>query len=194
MTAIGRSKVKIWVVPADTAPSTLDSTSPYSTTNELGYIAGEIKSYDKSGGENDVESDAVFGGFIDKEKPTTQFELSFEVVPSLEKSGLWEGMLYGEDTNTGVLSAAASVPDNRAVYIEAKKSDTAVSGWGFNNASVTVLDQSHEAEDNMTQNLTLKFGPTTDDGVSNYIFNSYARDTTFEGITDLPDWSALDNN
>lgn len=194
MTAIGRSKVKIWVVPANTAASTLVSTSPYSPTNTLGYIAGEIKSYDKSGGENDVESDVVFGGFVDKEKPTTQFELSFEVVPSMEKSGLWEGMVYGEDVNTGVLSAAASLPGDRSVYIEAKHSTTYASGWGFNNASVTVLDQGHESEDNMTQNLTLKFSPTTADGVSNFIFNSKTRNSTFDGIEDLPAWTALDNN
>ena len=193
MTAIGRSKVKMWVVPANTAASTLVTTSPYSTSNTLGYIAGEIKSYDKSGGENDVESDPVFGGFVDKEKPTTQFELSFEIVPSLEKSGLWEGMVYGEDTATGVLSAAASLPGDRAVFIQATNTTNAT-GWGFNNASVTVLDQSHEAEDNMTQSLTLKFGPTTDSGVTNYMFNSTARDSSFGDINDLPAWTALDNN
>ena len=195
MTAVSRSRTKIWVVPAGTAASALVTTSPYSSSNTEGYIAGEIKSYNKSGGENDVESDAVFGGFVDKEKPTTQFELSLDIVPSLEKAGLWEAMVYGADVSTGVLSAAATLPADRAVYIEGANSDgTKVSGWGFNNCSVTTLDQEHEADDNMTQTLNLKFSPTNNSGVSNFIFNSTTRDSTFDSIQDLPVWTSLDNN
>jgi hypothetical protein len=194
MTAVSRSRVKIWVVPGDTAASTLVTTSPYSSSNTLGYISGEIKSYSKTGGENEVESDPVFGGFVDKEKPQSQFELAFEVVPSLEKAGLWEAMVYGVDTNTGVYSSAADLPKDRAVFLEATDGTTNFSGWGFNNCSVTVLDQEHNADDNMTQNLTLKFSPTSNDGVANFIFNSTTQDTSFTGITDLPAWTALDNN
>jgi hypothetical protein len=196
MTAVSRSITKIWVVPAGTAASSLVTTSPFAKdTNELGYVAGETKSYSKSGGETDVESEAVFGGFIDKEKPQTQFEVGFEIVPSVEASGLWEEMVYGEDTATGVLSSAAAIPGNRAVYIEAIRPDGSfASGWGFNECSVTVLDQEHNADDNQSQNLTLKFSPTTEGGVANFIFNSTARDANFDSITELPSWSSLDNN
>ena len=193
MTAISRSKVKIWVVPAGTAASTLVTTSPYDSGNVLGYITGEIKEYSKTGGENDVESDPVFGGFVDKEKPQSQFELDFEIVPSLEKAELWEAMVYGEDSATGVLSSGAALPVDRAVFIEATDS-TNPAGWGFNNCSATVLDLAHNADDNMTKNLNLKFSPTNNSGVANYIFNSKSRDTSFDAITDLPAWTALDNN
>ncbi len=66
MVAISRSKVNIYIVSADTALSDLTATDIYK---------GDIKSYSKSGGEKDVESDPVFGGFVDKEKPISQVEL-----------------------------------------------------------------------------------------------------------------------
>ena len=195
MTAISRTKTKLWVVASDTAASDLVTTSPYSSTVTEGYITGEIKSYSKSGGDTDVESDPVFGGYVDKEKPQSQFELGFEIVPSLEKAHLWEEMVYGSDVLTGVLSAAASRPADRAVYIQAEKADGSFpEGWGFNNCNVTVLDMEHNADDNQTKNLTLKFSPTTENDVTNYIFNSYSRDTTFTGIEKLPRWDGLDNN
>jgi hypothetical protein len=192
MVAISRSRTKIWVVPANTAASTLVSTSPYSSTNTLGYITGEIKSYAKTGGENDVESDPVFGGYVDKEKPQSQFEVSLDIVPSVDKD-IWEAMVYGEDSNTGVLSSAVAATSDQAMYIEAI-SGTNAKGWGFNNCNVTVLDQEHSADDNQTQTLNMKFSPSDDNGVANFIYNSTARDTSFTSISDLPAWTALDNN
>jgi hypothetical protein len=187
MTAISRSKVKIWVVPASTNASALETTDAYSSTHTSGYITGEIKSYSKSGGENDVESDPVFGGYVDKEKPTTQFELSFDIVPSLEKADLWEAMVYGADN--GALTSAGTKPANRAVFIEALADTTNVAAWGFNNCSVSGLDMEHSADDNMTKTLKMKFSPTDTENHANYIFNSYSRDTTFNGVSDFDNWS-----
>ncbi len=195
MTAISRNRIKIWVVPADTAASSLVTTSAYTTANPLGYIAGEIKSYSKSGGNTDTESDPLFGGFVDKEKAQEQYEFSCDIVPSLELGDLWESMTYGADTKTDVLTASASVPVDRAVFLEGKtSSDTYAVGYGWNNCNVTTLDMEHSAEDNQTKSLTLKTAPATKTNVSNYMFNSYSRDTTFVDIGDLPAWTALDNN
>lgn len=193
MVAISRRRTKIWVVPAGTAASELVSTAPYSSSNVKGFIAGEVKSYSKSGGERDVESDPVFGGFVDKEQPETQVELSFEIVPSFEYGDLWESMFYGYDSENNAYTSAAPVPSNRAVFIEALNGTTSCKGWGFNNAFVTTNDIEHNADDNQTRNLTLKLSPETDLGRPNVIFNSTVKDTTFSEIQDLPAWSAFED-
>lgn len=189
MTAIGRSKVKIWVVPASTAASALVTTTPYTTSNSLGYITGEIKSYNKSGGEQDVESDVVFGGYVDKEKPATQFQVEFDIVPSFEKAIYWEEMMYGY-TDVCYNSAAAK-PADRAVFIEADDG-TNPQAWGFNNCNVSVLDMEHNADDNMTKKMTLKFSPTDSAGIANFIFNSKLKSTSFTGVESLPTWANVD--
>lgn len=177
MTAISRKKVTIYIVDADTAASTLADSDSYK---------GEIKSYAKSGGEKDVESDPVFGGFVDKEKPRSQVELAFEVIPSLEDAPRWDALAYVEDSgNTGVYTMAGE-PSKRAVFIQATDG-TSSQSWGFNNAGVTVYDFEHNADDNQTSNMTLKFSPTDDSGVSNFM-------TAATTVTSLPAWTALDNN
>lgn len=192
MTAVPRSAVKIWVVPAATAPSLLVRTSAWNSTNTLGYIAGEIKTYGRTGGEKDVESDPVFGGFVDKEKPQSQFEIPFEIVPSLERAELWDSMIYGVDP-AGVLTSVSDSVTDRAVFYEGFKTATGAFAYGFDNCSVTSLDIDHSADDNLTKNMTLKFSPTTDSGRANLMFNSASRDETFADVSDLPNWTDLDN-
>jgi len=189
MTAVSRSKVKIWVVPASTAASALVTTAPYSATVTTGYIAGQIKSYNLSGGELDVESDPVFGGYVDKEKPQSQFELSLDVIPSLEQMHLWESMIYG--VAGGVLTSAATRPGARAVFIEGIDSTSNPVAWGFNNCKITSQEMDHPADDNQTKTLKMKFAPTDDSTHANYMFNSYSRDTTFTGVKALPVWTAV---
>jgi len=182
MTAISRSKVNIYIASAGTNLASLAATDK---------IEGEIKEYSKSGGEEDVESDPVFGGFIDKEKPISQVEISLEVIPKInENQDRWDAFTYALDT-TGVYTMASETstqPTNKVICIEAI--DT-VSGkyktWGFNNAKVTVFDLSHNADDNQTGNITFKFSPTDDSGVSNFQTLGTAR-------ASMPDWDELDNN
>jgi hypothetical protein len=188
MTAISRSKVKIWVVPVNTASTLLETTSPYSKTVTMGYIAGEIKSYSLSGGESDVESDPVFGGYVDKEKPQSQYEVSFDVIPSLEMADLWESMVYG--VQGGVLTSAGTKPGDRSIFIEATDG-TNPAAWGFNNCNITNMEFEHPADDNMTKTLNIKFSPTNSLGKPNYIFNSKSRDTTFTGVKLLPVWASF---
>lgn len=193
MTAISRSKTKIWIVDKDTDCSTLT----YAVADDLenstnGYLAGDIKSYSKSGGENDVESDPVFGGFIDKEKPTTQVEVSLEIVPLLDagKADRWDAFTYAEDSsNAGIYTMAtetSTVPDDKMIVIEAGDG-TNYKTVAFNNCNVTVLDMEHNADDNRTYNMTLKFSPTDSSGISNFMTSDII-------ATDMPAWTELDNN
>jgi hypothetical protein len=193
MTAISRSKTKIWIVAADVDPSTLTYSASTDLANTaLGYLSGDIKSYSKSGAENDVESDPVFGGFVDKEKPTTQAELSLEIVPLTDsgKSERWDAMTYAEDTKvSGVYTMAtekSTVPTDRMVIIEADDG-TNEKTLMYNNVNVTVLDLEHNADDNRSYNMTLKFSPTDGNGVSNFATSDLA-------ATAMPAFSALDNN
>lgn len=177
MTAISRDKVSIAIMAAGTDPSGVAETD---------FITGEIKEYSQSGGEKDVESDPHFGGFVDKEKPTSQVEVSFEITPDLADSTRWEAMARSADVATGVYTMAGSITD-KAVFIQA---GNATDGWlsvGFNNANVTTLDMSHNADDNRTNTLNLKLSPTNTSGVSNYMSDG-------TDLASLPDWTALDNN
>jgi len=196
MTAISRSKTKIWIVAADTEPSTLAYTASANVANTAkGYLSGDIKSYSKSGGENDVESDPVFGGFVDKEKPTSQVELSFEIVPLLDagKADRWDAMIYSVDLAASsfgdvysMASETSTIPSDRMVVIEAV-SGTDYKTLMFNNANVTVLDLEHNADDNRTYNISMKFSPTDGNGVSNFVTSDLI-------ATGMPAFSALDNN
>lgn len=175
MTAISRSKVKIAILEAGTDPSAVAPTD---------FIKGEIKSYSKSGGERDVESDPHFGGYVDKEKPVSQVEVSFEVTPSLEDADRWDALAHSVDSS-GVYTLAGEVPD-KAVFIEATDG-TNYKSWAFNNCNVTVLDLEHNADDNLTNTMNMKFSPVNNNGVSNY----QSQATSLAALTA---WSGLDNN
>lgn len=188
MVAISRSKVKIWIEDAGTNPSALVDSDA---------VAGEIKSYAKSGGTKEVESDPVFGGFVDKEKPTEQVEISMEVVPKVDTDqDRWDAMAYAAD-GTGVYTMASSVstqPNDKAIFIGASDG-TNGKAWAFNNCNVTVFDIEHNADDNQTGNITFKFSPENDSGVSNFQTLGGASTTPAIAVTSLlQSWSALDNN
>jgi hypothetical protein len=195
MTAISRNKVKIWIVSAGTAPSTLVNVESSSNTH-AGYISGQIKSYSKSGGDSDVESDPVFGGFVDKEKPTTQVELAFDIVPAMEAANAdrWDYYSYTEETvgaktvytmASDNLDASAVAASDKAVFIQALNG-TDYKTIAVNNAQVTVLDMEHNADDNRTYSMTMKFSPTNSSGVSNFMTGKLS-------ATSMPNWSQLNN-
>lgn len=186
MVAISRSRTKIWIVAGDTNASSLVSSAVYSSSNTNGYLAGEIKSYSKSGGEDDVESDPVFGGYVDKEKPTSQFELSFEIVPDVDADGSgkreWESLVYAENNSDGVFTTKGTA-GYKAIYIQATDG-TAYKAWGFNNCNAVSLDMEHSADDNQTLTLNFKFSPTDSEGIPNFQY-------TAQAVSNLVAWASL---
>jgi len=179
MSAISRSKVKIAVMDVDVNPSAIV---------ESDYITGEIKSYDVSGFERDTESDPHFGGYVDKEKPVSQGEISFEITPALgTDADRWEALARSEDVaNAGTYTLAGEVAD-KSVFIQAGSSSDGYISMAYNNVNVTTLDMSHNADDNRVYNFNMKLSPTNPSGVSNYM----AKETDMDS---LPAWTALDNN
>jgi hypothetical protein len=172
MVAISRSKVKIYIAPVDTNPTSL-------ATSDL--ITGEIKSYKRSGGEDDLETDAVFGGFVDKEKPISQVELEFEVIPSIgTNSDRWDALIYGTTNSVYTFNTAAA---NKSVFILAQDGANFKS-WGFNNCNGVTFDLEHNADDNQTGTFKFKFSPTTPTGQSNFMSKALA-------LTAMPNWTTL---
>jgi len=177
MTAVKRDFVKIAIVAAATNATDLAETD---------FIKGEIKSYSKSGGEKDVESVPHFGGDVDKEKPRSQIELSFDVTPSMEDAARWENIAYGTATVGGsTIFLSSKDPSEKAVFIEATDSSGKIT-YAFDNCGVTVLDLEHDAEDNMTKTLNLKLGSQNINGRANYAIAKLA-------TSEFPNWSALPN-
>ena len=173
MTAISRKKVKIWISALDTAPSTLQNTD---------VIAGEILTYNKTGGEDDVESIPVFGGFVDKEKPRSQVELSFDVIPSIgTNSARWDSYIYG--TNIGGVYVMSSDAANKAIFIQAANGSDYMS-YAFNNCNAVKFDIEHNADDNRTGTLSFKMSPEDENGISNFMGKAVA-------VTSLPNWTQL---
>jgi len=178
MVAIKRKFVNIWVTDADVDPSSLATSDA---------IVGEISNYSLTGGQDDVESQPVFGGYVDKEKPRDQFEVAFEIIPKIDSNAdRWDSFIYGEDgSNTGVYTSASSA-GNKAIFIQANDSATSTyKSYGFNNCNAVNLDFDHAADDNRTASMTFKFSPSTSAGVPNFMTSDIA-------ITSLPDWDALD--
>lgn len=182
MTAISRQRVKIWIAPVGTAASTLI----YTGSTALAPIKGEIKSYARSGGEDQVDSTPVFGGFVDEEKPSSQVEVSFDVIPSLENGTRFDALINGQDSaNPGVYTMASQAA-NRTIFIEASDGTNHFS-WGFNNCNAVSYTNDHSADGNRMGKLSFKFSPTNSNGVSNYMAKTVV-------ATALPAWTALDNN
>jgi hypothetical protein len=177
MTAINRNMVRIAIMEAGTNPSAVQETD---------YIRGEIKSYNKTGGDKEVESDPHFGGDVRKDQPRNEIEISFEITPSLDNASRWENLSYGTEVVGGqtiyVTSADAT---DKAVFIENITGTTAMS-WAFDEALVTTLDIDHNADDVQTKSLNLKLAPQNQNGRTNFM----AVETTIEA---MPAWTSLAN-
>lgn len=187
MTAISRNMVKMWLVSAGTNPSSLVTTAVWTSSVTGGYIPGQIKSYTKSGGDVDVETVPVFGGYVDKEKAAAQIELELTIIPALENSLFnWQAIAASVDTTTTPVvytSKNVSLTD-RAFFIQAVDSTAGSESWAWNNCTVTVMDQEHDAEDNLMYTLRLKLSPTDSSGIPNY-------QTSKRAVTSLINWSSL---
>ena len=168
MAAINRGDVNIYIVEAGQPGSALAASD---------IVSGEITSWGLSGGNKDVESVAAFGGFIDKEKPREQFELTLDIVPKIDtlSSNRWDTYKYG----AGLTSATEGT--NKAIFVEASDG-TNKKTWAFNNAFAVTWDPSHSADDNMSGSFTFKFSPTDDAGNANLQTSNIAAST-------IPAWS-----
>lgn len=176
MPSIQRSNVRIWIVPADTAPSALLS----ATTFPYGEVRGQITNYNLSGGESDVESVPAFGGFIDKTKPTEQLEVSLEITPDITAATdavRWDALTrarqvvgsfnYYTLSSNSTSSTTVTIPGKAMIAVQALVG-TNPHSMAYNNCDITQFELDHSADDSRTINLTFKLSPQTVSGIANY--------------------------
>lgn len=168
--------IKIYIDEAGTAASSIDTSNVFD---------GQITSVSRSGGEESVESEAAFNGFIRNKPPRSIIEWSMDLAPTEGNDVDWTSFLYGEDTDVGstdpVYTSSIS-PSDKLVVIEEYSEGGIVGTHVLDNASVTSPDETNDATDVKRRSLTFSAAPQTEDGSPNY---SYHSNVDVSGLTDL---------
>jgi hypothetical protein len=137
-------------------------------------VIGEITNWTQSGMDRETESIPVIGGFVDKEQPRSQGEISFDIIvanTSTTTLDRWNNMAM----STGKSDAE---PVDKAVFIYATNGTTSTT-LGINNANITSMERKMDADDMLRFSITMKFSPTTSLGVSNLRTSSVAYSSSF---------------
>lgn len=167
MAGIKRDNMKIFIVAANTAGSSL-------TTSDA--IVGEITNWGRSGGEEDFETIYTVGGDLEKDMPRSQMELSFDVIindasaTTLDRyDTYWMGS-NGESSGNA---------QSKAIFIS-NVSDAGVwKTWAFNNCKAVTWEPEFEAEDLVRGSITFKFNSLTSTGASNLKSSALSYSTSF---------------
>lgn len=173
--ALSGDDVTIYIEAADT-DSGVDGAG---LTNSYQF---EVTSFDIGGGSKDIESIAVFGGgFINKNKPQEQIEVSMDVIlrhgSDVDK---WDALWYSVDGTTKKLVFT----DPKAIIIE--NNDGTNFYWNaWNNATITNFDKEFSAEDEWRGTISFKLSAATATGISNIQFG---KTDLFTG-TDILKWN-----
>lgn len=168
--------VTIWFAPADQVGTNL--TGAGATAKQ---VESFVTSFDESGGERDVESQVVFGGGnINREKPQTQKELSFDIIlrhsPGVDT--------FKKIESRQVIEADGTGDDFVVGAIIIQQSDGTNYYWqAYNNVLAVVFDTEFEAENEWRGTINFKLSPTNPSGTSNIKFG------VADVETDLTSWS-----
>jgi len=156
--AIFPEEATIYIVAADAASSSATGLN----------VTAEVTNFTSSGGEEDVESVPVFGGGnIDKVKPRTQIEVSFDVVLRYGASSSvlkWDEFAMGTAASSTVSSDGDAVP--KAIYIQFTDGSNYYT-MAYNNAKGITFEPDVAADDMATGTMTFKLSPTDADGNPN---------------------------
>jgi len=149
-------EAKIYIAAADTDGADL-------TDTEL--VTGEVSNFSESGGEEDIESIAVFGGGnMDKTNPRTQIEVSFDIEmqydPDEGVSTKWDAFKYG----AGLTSATSGTKKVIAIQWS---DGTNYYSRAYNNCRAVTFNPASSADGNLKATITFKTSPTTTANVAN---------------------------
>jgi len=140
-------------------------------------VVGEIEKFGLSGGNQDVESVPVIGGFVDKEKPREQFEVSFDVIvanTSASTFDRWDTLKFG----TALTSAGEGA--NKAIAIVMNSNGASpYKVYAFNNVKAVTWEPEMNADDMLRGTITFKFSPTTSLGAPNLKTSTVTTSTAF---------------
>ncbi len=170
MGAIQPEEATIYINDADTEPSA------FSTGATI--ITGSVTNFKESGGEEDVESNPVFGGGnIDKVKPRTQIEVSFDVILQYgSNSTVFDELKWG----SGLTSAGDS--PSKAIAIEFTDGTNYYTRV-YNNAKAVTFEPEASSDDFLKGTITFKLSPTTSSGTENLKVAATA-------LSSMSDWGA----
>lgn len=150
----------VYITSSTVAPSSLASSDA---------VTAEVTNFKESGGEEDIESTPVFGGGnIDKSKPRSQLEVSFDVVLRYDTTDSvelkWDAMKYGAITTSTVTSAGNAAV--KRIYIQ-WSDGTNYYTRAYNNARAVTFEPESSADDFLKGTITFKTSPTTAEGSAN---------------------------
>lgn len=161
------SRTKLYILAADSTYTAIAS-----DTNK--YEA-EVTNWDKSGGETDIESTPVFGGFIDLGKPQEQIEISLDIILRHGTAKRWYDL-----TTTG---------NKYMICLENSDGGTNYYWEAYNNVRVINLDSEFAADDNWRGTISFKLSPKTAEGKRNIqVGDAGAASSSTDGVKD---WSTL---
>lgn len=150
------TETTIYIAAADAVASALAASDK---------ITGEIEKFNLTGGNKEIESVPVIGGFVDKEKPREQFEVSFDViVQNTAASTLdrWDTLKFGSTLKSSGEGSA------KMIWIQMQGNSSSLwKVYAFNNATAITWEPEMSADDMLRGTITFKFSPTTATGVSN---------------------------
>jgi hypothetical protein len=165
MAGIFPNETSVYIVAAGTNGSALTAADK---------VVGEITNWSQSGMDRDVESIPVIGGYVDKENPRSQGEISFDVIVQNTAASTLDRW------NTYAMSSGLSSdePVSKAIFIYSTNSSTHLT-LAINNATLTSMERTMDADDMLRYSVTFKFSPTTALGTSNLKSSSLVNTSTF---------------
>lgn len=168
MGGIFPSDTSIYIAAADTVASALAASDK---------IAGEIEKWNLTGGNQEIEAVPVIGGFVDKEKPREQFEISFDVIvqnTAASTMDRWDTLKFGSTLKSSGEGSA------KMIYVQAQGATTSLwKVFAFNNCRAVTWEPEMSADDMLRGTITFKFSPTTSTGVSNLATSTVTSSNTF---------------
>lgn len=159
--AVTPERAIVYIGAASLTPSLLGSSAT--------AVTAEITNFSESGGEEDFESVPVFGGGnIDKTKPRTQIEVSFDVIIRYASTAAtelkWDAYKWGAVSGSTVSSSTDA--GNNCIFVQFTDG-TYYYTRGYNNAKGYTFEPTAAADDFLSGTITFKLSPTTAAGNPN---------------------------
>ena len=150
------------IFPNETSVYIVNAGTNGSAVTVADKVIGEITNWTQSGMDREVESIPVIGGFVDKDSPRSQGEISFDIIVQNTVASTIDR--WNNYAMSGGISA--NEPVDKAIFIYSTNGTTSM-GLGINNANITSMERTMDADDMLRYSVTFKFSPTTALGTSN---------------------------
>jgi hypothetical protein len=170
--AIFPEEATVYITPIAITASSLASTDA---------VTAEVTNFSQSGGEEDVESVPVFGGGnIDKTKPRTMIEVSFDVVLRYDAAQAtmlrWDALKFGTLVSSTSTIKSNTSSEYQRIYVQ-WTNGTQYYTRAYNNVKAVTFEPESSADEYLKGTITFKCSPTTADNIANHQIKSLAAST-----------------